>query len=246
MVTGQQIGKKIQSLGQINKALERGLAAIGTAKDSSRTRTELSAKRGEGGQLVADIENGLLDDSLKSHEVNKLSKQFERLRNRFIELDEQIETKQLRAGTPAASSNDSPLMSYQTDAYGAEGGGLQQQDQIQFQEYDESLDIQNKKRAVEKRKDDILNVTKEIEDLNQIQTDFNEIVHEQQADIDVMEENVTDAHQAIETAADDIDKAAAYQAAARKKQLMFVTILVLLIAAGVLIAGWQLGWFESK
>lgn len=235
-MSAKEIGKIIHRLGQLTKQLEQQKNLIGGIKDTTRTRNEIRVRREEGRKLVSTLEVEVNEDNLLSHEYSKLLGAFETSSENFSQVDQSIESKLAGAGPPKKSSMpESELSSPNDDNWGAGEIQKQEQQQSQFREFDENIDHDNKLRKVKKNKEDVDGVVQELTDLNQLQRDFNEITHSQQEEIDVMEENVTEAKENIEIGAVDVEQASTYQNSARKKQCCLATFFIICLAVLLII-----------
>lgn len=100
----------------------------------------------------------------------------------------------------------------------------------------ESAALQHEIADIRSRNEDIGKLTRSIVELHQVFTDMSILVEGQQELINNIEYNVTEAKADVHTAAQELDKAHAYQKAARKKKICIaITCTVILVVIVIVI-----------
>ncbi len=87
---------------------------------------------------------------------------------------------------------------------------------------------------IEERQAQILDISKEVEQVAEIFQDLSVLVDEQQEHLDIVENSVIDARDKTDLGKADLVKAQEYQAQARKRQCCIVMILMVVVTVIVL------------
>jgi len=80
-------------------------------------------------------------------------------------------------------------------------------------------------------------MNKDINEVHEMFTDLNELVNEQQADIDTLEDNIEQTRDNVEAGTKEVIKAEGYQKKKRKRMCQFLGLLVVLGGIVALIVG---------
>jgi len=90
---------------------------------------------------------------------------------------------------------------------------------------------------LELRKKDIQQLERDVLEVRELFADLNRLVHEQQANIDIIDNHVTVAKTNVEKGHTELESASYYQSQARKKKCCILVILLAVILFIALMAG---------
>jgi len=154
-------------------------------------------------------------------EIRKLTAQFETVLKSFEKISQAIESKQ-KAVLSLSDKGDSPMktMSRSPDSSGPEH--TQQQDgNIEFLEYNAD--------DIEHRKKDIQILEQDVREVGEMFKDLNVLVNEQQVNIDVIENNVSNAKSHTAEGHEELVKAEEYQKKARQKMCCLLCLVIIIL-----------------
>ena len=228
----------IGEMTKYNNKLERALARIGTAADTSDFRDRLHDDRTSFTSLVKDLLESLraAQPELDAKQFTRLQLQFEAQYKKYNKLQAQLDAKQ-RALLSAHLSDDGPSSSaYPTngrdDGYGSTAGRVQQQVQ---EEEEEVTFTEWHHEEVVRRVEEIKAIEGEVAEVAELYKDLHALVHEQQEAIDVVSENVVEAKGQVEHAQVQLEAAATQQKKARTRKCCVALIVVACIAVAVVV-----------
>jgi len=223
-----RVQQEFQLLFQSYKKIRQMCDELGTATDSALLRTKLEKELGEAESIsnrmheeINQIENKPKREKLRS-QLNKTRKEIEQLRKN-------IEKKKRLNSLPA---NSNPFLRAEASSGGKfssvpSDGVLQSEQSIEFQQYNGNL------AAAEEREAAIIQIQKDTEEIAEVFEDLRDMVEDQQVDVDILDANAEQTAANVKVGAQELDKAAEYQKAKRKKMCM---ILLCLVVAGGLLA----------
>jgi t-SNARE complex subunit (syntaxin) len=107
---------------------------------------------------------------------------------------------------------------------GGDFGQLQEQEQLRLANQDE-VDFQES--LIIERESEIRNIEQSVGELNELFRDVAHMVHEQGAQLDIIEENVEVTHDASQGAHVNLKQASNYQKGARSKACILLLILAI-------------------
>jgi len=224
----EPLAKSVQTLQKYNKKIKEFLGAVGGRKDTGEFRSEVQNSLNVTRNLINNIQSRFNDlgGAAENFKFKKLRRSFESEQKKFSESEDSIHAKMEKFAVKPSSarSESTPLLN-------ADGNdstyGRQQQNMTQLEVRDYDVDVYQQNQQA------IRHIENEIMEVHDMFKDFHDIVAEQQDDIDDMEENVVHARDNIEEGARQVDKAAGYQRAKRKK--MCYILCVLLVVAVVIV-----------
>lgn len=163
---------------------------------------------------------------------SKLQREFKASLTEFQQLQKQaLEKEKASAQAARAALQD---VSSPSEEQG-EFGGQQQQEQLRLANQD---DVDFQESLIIERESEIRNIEQSVGELNELFRDVAHMVHEQGAQLDIIEENVEVTHDASRGAHVNLKQASNYQKSARSKAcillLILAIVLVIIILAVVL------------
>jgi len=221
--------QSVQQLGQNNKQLKEQLKLVGTNRDTAQFRTDANRNLVRTQDLVKSILSRFSDlngspgaDNIK---FRKLRQVFQQQQSEFNKTEDQFQRLFQNTSVQAKARGKSELATPLLTSDGNESTYQQEQGltQMKIREWEVDVAEQNLK--------EIKNIENQIGEVASMYQDFHDIVADQQQDIDDMEDNVVQAKENIEEGARQVDKAASYQRAKRRKMCYILGALVLV--AGV-------------
>jgi len=217
----QGLQDDIQNIAKATAKLQRMLAKIGTRGDDSSFRANLQRERDEAQRLCRKVMSKLKRTPDKNV-LSKLSNTFANSLTAFDKVCEEIEQKQKNAVSLSVSSRQTSPLSMQPQSQA-------QSEEYQFMPY--AVD------ELELRKKDIQQLERDVLEVREIFADLNRLVHEQQANIDIIDNHVTLAKANVEKGHTELTQASEYQSQARKKKCCILVILLAVILFIALMAG---------
>jgi len=219
-----RVQQEFQLLFQSYKKIRRMYDELGTATDGVRLRTKLEKELGEA-ETIANRMHEEINQIENKPKREKLRSQLTKTRKEIEQLRKNIEKKKRLNSLPANSnlfetSSGGKFSSMPSD------GVLQTEQSIEFQQYNGNI------VAAEEREAAIIQIQKDTEEIAEVFEDLRDMVGDQQADVDILEANAEQTAANVKAGAQELDKAAEYQKAKRKKMCMI--LLCLLVAGGLL------------
>jgi t-SNARE complex subunit (syntaxin) len=164
---------------------------------------------------------------------SKLQREFKASLTEFQHLQKQaLEKEKQSAQAARAALND---VTSPSEERGGDFGQQQEQEQLRLANQDE-VDFQES--MIIERESEIRNIEQSVGELNELFRDVAHMVHEQGAQLDIIEENVETTHDASVGAHTNLKQASNYQKSARSKAcillLILAIVLVIIILAVVL------------
>ncbi|KAG7460707.1 hypothetical protein MATL_G00201620 [Megalops atlanticus] len=240
----QTIILNIQRITQQTSELQRMVNQLGTPLDTSEFRQQLKQKQQHVGQLAKDTDRYMKEfGSLAVTSEQRHRKiQKERLVNDFTNalgvfqktqrlaaekekefVDRVRANSRLSTGLPDDDGKPSPFES-------SEGHSQAQTQEEAITEDDLQLILE--------RESSIRQIESDIRDVNEIFKDLAMMVHEQGDMIDSIEANVENADSSVQSATQQLARAAEYQHKSRKKICILIVILVVVaVVIGLIIWG---------
>jgi chromosome segregation ATPase len=222
------IENQLSALGKQNAKLERMLAKIGTAADNQHFRADLHREQQESNNQAKSIAKFLKSSTnFTKQQRQKYVAEFESEFKRYQAIQQQLDAKSTHVLHQASKSLkaegllESQLNSEEND-FKRSGVQLQDIDDIQFVEYDH--------QEIERRHGQIRQIEKDVVEVAEMFRDLNQLVEQQQEGIDVIENNIQNTKDQVETGASQLEVAAQYQYQVRKRKCIILLILVVIIA----------------
>ncbi len=212
---------------------EKLARVLGGPRDDEELRSQLRAQESVVKEVAARLEQQVgqqlrAADSLPTKgekdkaraEVNKMSKDAQRLRLRFDNLTRGTTTRIRELDMVGRRAEELFAGGSHGGGGGGSGGGgggsqrmLMTQHQQQQQQQQQQLQVHDiDERILQEREEEILAINQSVVKVNEIFRDLGELVSRQQEDIDAIEENVQHSHAAAKSGLEQVEKAAKYQA----------------------------------
>ena len=159
---------------------------------------------------------------------SKLSREFKASLTEFQQLQKQaLEKERASASAARAALDDQASPSAERTEFGQQ----QEQEQLRLANQDE-VDFQES--MIIERESEIRNIEQSVGELNELFRDVAHMVHEQGAQLDIIEENVEVTHDASRGAHVNLKQASNYQKSARSKACILLLILAIVAAIAAL------------
>lgn len=166
---------------------------------------------------------------------DKLNKEFTNIINEFRTLQKNAQEVKIQQNANKASlqqeDENTPLMSESRQAYSS----LQQQQQHQVLDVVNQDDVDFQTTLVTEREADIRGIEQGITEINSIFKDLGTLVNEQGAQIDTVEENISNLATNSENAAKQLNQANEYQKKRRNWSCCVLTFLVVVLTIILLV-----------
>ncbi|XP_028809337.1 syntaxin-7 isoform X2 [Denticeps clupeoides] len=236
----QTIGSNIQKITQQTSEIQRIVNQLGTPQDSTDLRQTLQQKQQYVNHLAKETDKFVKEfGSLPAiTEQRQLKLQRDRLVNDFssalvvfqkIQRQATQKEKDFVARVRASSS----LSSGPDDNFGGIASPFESQVQPQAQE---EAFVEGDLQLIQERERSIRQLESDISGINEIFKDLGMMIHEQGDMIDSIEANVENADVSVQSATQQLERAANYQQKSRKKLCIIIIILVILaVVIGVII-----------
>lgn len=164
---------------------------------------------------------------------SKLQREFRASLQEFQQLQKTALEKEKSSAQAARAALDAQSPSEERS--GGDFGQQQEQEQLRLANQEE-VDFQE--NLIVERESEIRNIEQSVGELNELFRDVAHMVHEQGAQLDIIEENVEVTHDASRGAHVNLKQASNYQKSARSKAcillLILAIVLVIIILAVVL------------
>eukprot|EP00485_Elphidium_margaritaceum_P009055 CAMPEP_0202686522 /NCGR_PEP_ID=MMETSP1385-20130828/2274_1 /ASSEMBLY_ACC=CAM_ASM_000861 /TAXON_ID=933848 /ORGANISM="Elphidium margaritaceum" /LENGTH=249 /DNA_ID=CAMNT_0049341111 /DNA_START=55 /DNA_END=804 /DNA_ORIENTATION=+ len=230
----ESIATRVKRLSQEIQNIQRKHDFIGGIDDTPLFRKQLTAQIQETSRLVMSIKNQL--ESMKESVVfnNKWKKlesaflsNYERLRAITNKVKTQFHTKETNSRKESSTSGDFLLASSHANGYGSAAENQQDQE-IVFKPYDETQELENFEQQ-------LYQILENLQELFEGQVDLNEMINDQQSGINLLQDNVVEAKDNVQSGVKHLDKAAQHQRAYRGKMCTFLAVLVVIAVIVTLI-----------
>lgn len=153
---------------------------------------------------------------------SKLQREFRASLSEFQQLQKAALEKEKASAQAARAALDAQSPSEARS--GGEFGQQQEQEQLRLANQDE-VDFQES--LIIERESEIRNIEQSVGELNELFRDVAHMVHEQGAQLDIIEENVEVTHDASQGAHVNLKQASNYQKSARSKACILLLILAI-------------------
>ncbi|CBX92255.1 hypothetical protein IAQ61_000435 [Plenodomus lingam] len=221
--------------------LSTEVAKVGTKHETARVRErvkttveETSEKFKEIGQGVKKITTWPDVGPSQKFTQSKLQREFKASLTEFQQLQKTALDKEKASAQAARAALDSPSS---PSAHQPHLQQQQQQDQLQLRLANQD-EVDFQESLIIERESEIRNIEQSVGELNELFRDVAHMVHEQGAQLDIIEENVEVTHDASRGAHVNLKQASNYQKSARSKAcillLIMSIVLVIIILAVVL------------
>lgn len=242
----QVISLNIQKIRQSSSEIQRIVAQLGTAQDTPELRNHLQEKIQFSNKVARDTDRCLKEFTSLPSEGDQRQRKLlkDRLLNEFSSALKNFQTVQrnaadkekafvarVRAGSrvsggfPDDGHKDGSLVYLENEA---QSQATMQEEEIR----EEDL------RLIEERESAIEQLEEDIRGINEIFKDLGMMVHEQGDMIDSIEANVENADVHVQSANQQLARAAEYQRKSRRKICIIIIVLVVLsVVVGLIIWG---------
>ncbi|KAJ4378458.1 SNAP receptor [Didymella sp. IMI 355093] len=219
--------------------LSTEISKLGTKHETARVRERVKSTTEETADKFKEIGEGVKKISQwpdvgpsQKFTQSKLSREFKASLTEFQQLQKQALDKERASASAARAALDDQAS---PSAERTEFGQQQEQEQLRLANQDE-VDFQES--LIIERESEIRNIEQSVGELNELFRDVAHMVHEQGAQLDIIEENVEVTHDASRGAHVNLKQASNYQKSARSKAcillLILAIVLVIIILAVVL------------
>jgi len=202
----------IDKLSRQTHKLERMTVTIGTARDNADFRDNLNEEKDRGMELIHDIVREIKARGSDDPTIQRVTSGFEIEARKFQEVVETIRDKEervLHTHTPNVSTGS--------------------EDDLKVGLLEGQIQVDGKLSALEAKKNQIKNLEADVTELASMFQDIASLVDDQQHVVDHIAVSVEHAVEATGGAAEQLQKAEAYQRSARRRMLCcFVLLLIVL------------------
>ncbi|XP_034556018.1 syntaxin-7 [Notolabrus celidotus] len=236
------ISSNIQKITLLTSELQRAVSLLGTEQDSSQLRQTLQQKQQQGNQLAKETDRLIkafsalpvgADQRQRKIQKERLLNDFSAALNSFQKIQRQAADKEREFVARVRAS--SRVSGGQPDDSFGNVSIFHSDSQVQAQA--EAI-TEEDLRLIQERESSIRQLESDITDINDIFKDLGMMVHEQGDMIDSIEANVETADVHVQSATQQLARAAEYQRSSRKK----ICILMIVLAVAAIIIGiitWQ-------
>ncbi|KAM6991901.1 syntaxin-7 isoform 1-T2 [Tautogolabrus adspersus] len=235
------ISSNIQKLTLLTSELQRTISLQGSAQDSSQLRNTLQQTQQQGNQLAKETDRLIKafsalpvgpDQRQRKIQKERLLNDFSTALNSFQKIQRQAADKErefvARVRASSRVSGGQP-----DDSFGNASVSSDYQVQTQSEAITEE-DL----RLIQERELSIRQLESDITDINDIFKDLGLMVHEQGDMIDSIEANVENADVSVQSATQQLARAAEYQRSSRKKIcILLIVLAVVAVIIGLIIWG---------
>ncbi|XP_044026102.1 syntaxin-7 [Siniperca chuatsi] len=238
----QNISSNIQKLTLLTSELQRAVSLLGTEQDSSQLRHALQQKQQQGNQLAKETDRLIKsfsalpvgpDQRQRKIQKERLLNDFSAALNSFQKTQRQAADKErefvarVRAGSRVSGGQPEDTF----------GNVPPFPSDSQLQAQTEAI-TEEDLRLIQERESSIRQLEADITDINDIFKDLGLMVHEQGDMIDSIEANVENADVNVQSATQQLARAADYQRSSRRKICILVIVLaVVAVIIGLIIWG---------
>ncbi|KAF1960100.1 SNARE domain-containing protein [Byssothecium circinans] len=230
-----KLGDDLFSLTSDLSRLSQELHKLGTSRETARVRErvkttieETSDKFKEIGERLKKLTTWPDVGPSQKFTQAKLSREFKATLTEFQQLQRQaLEKEKASASAARAAFQDQTSPTEERGGFGQQ----QEQEQLRLASQDE-VDFQE--QLIIERESEIRNIEQSVGELNELFRDVAHMVHEQGAQLDIIEENVEVTHDASRGAHVNLKQANNYQKSARSKACILLLILALVLVIIIL------------
>ncbi|KAL7872611.1 hypothetical protein SRHO_G00075940 [Serrasalmus rhombeus] len=241
----QTIGSNIQSITQHTSEIKRIVTQLGTDKDTPDLRQRLQQKQQHVNQLAKETDKCMkeftslpvaADQRQRKIQRERLVNDFSNALAIFQKVQRQAAEKQKEfVARVRASSRVSG--GFADDTFGGRASPFESESQAQKQSFEDGI-TEEDMHLIHERETAIRQLESDITDINEIFKDLAVMVHEQGDMIDSIEANVENAEVNVQSATQQLARAATYQQKSRKKICILIVVLVVLaVIVGLIIWG---------
>ncbi|KAF2642415.1 SNARE domain-containing protein [Massarina eburnea CBS 473.64] len=231
-----KLGDDLFSLTSDLSRLSQEVHKLGTSRETARVRErvkttveETSDKFKEIGERLKKLTTWPDVGPSQRFTQSKLSREFKATLTEFQQLQRQALEKEKASASAARAALHDP--SSPTEERSGGFGQQQEQEQLRLASQDE-VDFQE--QMIIERESEIRNIEQSVGELNELFRDVAHMVHEQGAQLDIIEENVEVTHDASRGAHVNLKQASNYQRSARSKACILLLILALVLVIIIL------------
>ncbi|CAN9507734.1 unnamed protein product [Ophioblennius macclurei] len=237
------ISANIQRLTLLTSELQRAVSLLGTGQDSSQLQNTLQQKQQQGNQLAKDTDRLIKaftalpvgpDQRQRKLQKDRLLNDFTTALNSFQETQRQAANRErefvarVRASSRVSGGQAEDSFEHHVPAYMSDS---------QVQAQTEAI-TEEDLRLIQERESAIRQLESDITDINDIFKDLGMMVHEQGDLIDSIEANVENADVHVQSATQQLARAADYQRRSRKKMcILMIVLAVACVVIGLIIWG---------
>ncbi|KAJ4357645.1 SNAP receptor [Didymosphaeria variabile] len=215
--------------------LSQETAKLGTSRETPRVRERVRTTSEETSDKFKDIGERLKKLTTwpdvgpsQRFTQSKLSREFKATLTEFQQLQRQAIEKEKASNSAArAALQDQTSPTEERSGFGQE----QEQEQLRLANQD---DVDFQEQLIIERESEIRNIEQSVGELNELFRDVAHMVHEQGAQLDIIEENVETTHDASRGAHVNLKQASNYQKGARSKACILLLILAIVLVIIIL------------
>lgn len=213
------------------------MAKLGTARETPRVRERVKTSVEETSDTFKDIGERLKKLTTwpdvgpsQRFTQSKLSREFKATLTEFQQLQRQaIEKEKASASAARAALNEQTSPTEERSGFGQQQ--QQEQEQLRLASQD---DVDFQESLIIERESEIRNIEQSVGELNELFRDVAHMVHEQGAQLDIIEENVEVTHDASRGAHVNLKQASNYQKNARSKACILLLIMAIVLVIIIL------------
>jgi len=209
--------------------LSAEVGKLGTKHETARVRERVKTTVEETSDTFKEIGEGVKKITTwpdvgpsQKFTQSKLQREFRASLSEFQQLQKAALEKEKASAQAARAALDAQSPSEARS--GGEFGQQQEQEQLRLANQDE-VDFQES--LIIERESEIRNIEQSVGELNELFRDVAHMVHEQGAQLDIIEENVEVTHDASQGAHVNLKQASNYQKSARSKACILLLILAI-------------------
>lgn len=217
--------------------LSTELGKLGTKHETARVRERVKSTVEETSDKFKEIGEGVKKITTwpdvgpsQKFTQSKLQREFRASLQEFQQLQKTaLEKEKSSAQAARAALNDAQSPS--DERSGGDFGQQQEQEQLRLANQEE-VDFQE--NLIVERESEIRNIEQSVGELNELFRDVAHMVHEQGAQLDIIEENVEVTHDSSRGAHVNLKQASNYQKSARSKACILLLILAIVLVIIIL------------
>jgi hypothetical protein len=228
-----QLQSKIEDLKKRITKLERMLAMMGTKQDTSEARARYTKEERACAALIKEIIKMIKSYQGTSEFIKDLRQDFDIEVSKFQELSSKTETRERAIMT--AMGADATMVSEELSGL-SDDQKKQRMQQIQDQKIDSQFMVYNE-AEIARRHEHVMAIERDALEIFEMYKELKGLVNEQQASIDIIDNNVQDAKAKVEQGHEQLVTAEEYQKKARTRQCCILAIAVAVVAA-IVLAAW--------
>lgn len=209
--------------------LSSEVAKLGTKHETARVRERVKTTVEETSDSFKEIGEGVKKITTwpdvgpsQKFTQSKLQREFRASLQEFQQLQKAALEKEKASAQAARAALDAQSPSEERS--GDHFGQQQEQEQLRLANQDE---VDYQENLIIERESEIRNIEQSVGELNELFRDVAHMVHEQGAQLDIIEENVEVTHDASQGAHINLKQASNYQKSARSKACILLLILAI-------------------